>query len=97
MPVLIHAADPKSFWDDFDGDNERWLELKTHPRRKRSDTDPASWEKIIGEQHEMFKNLFCFQGNAITFKKNHKLRLKLFLTGLSPLTQIILNMYYKIK
>jgi predicted TIM-barrel fold metal-dependent hydrolase len=55
IPVLIHAADPKPFWDDFDKDNERWLELKTHPRRKRSDTDPASWEKIITEQHNMFK------------------------------------------
>ena len=55
VPVLIHAADPKSFWDDFDGDNERWLELKTHPRRKRSETDPASWEQIISEQHNMFK------------------------------------------
>ena len=55
VPVLIHAADPKSFWDDFDGDNERWLELKTHPRRKRSDTDPAAWEQIIKEQHHMFK------------------------------------------
>jgi len=55
VPVLIHAADPKSFWDEFDGDNERWLELKTHPRRKRSDTDPAPWETIIEEQHQMFK------------------------------------------
>jgi predicted TIM-barrel fold metal-dependent hydrolase len=55
VPVLIHAADPKSFWDAFDGDNERWLELKTHPRRKRSDTDPAPWEQIIEEQHNMFK------------------------------------------
>ena len=55
VPVLIHAADPKSFWDDFDGDNERWLELKTHPRRKRSDTDPAPWQQIIDEQHHMFK------------------------------------------
>ena len=55
VPVLIHAADPKSFWNDFDEDNERWLELKTHPRRKRSDSDPASWEQIIKEQHQMFK------------------------------------------
>lgn len=55
VPVLIHSADPKSFWDDMDGDNERWLELKTHPRRKRSDTDPAPWEQIIEEQHRMFK------------------------------------------
>ena len=39
IPVLIHSADPKSFWDDFDGDNERWLELKTRPGRKRSATN----------------------------------------------------------
>ena len=55
IPVLIHAADPKSFWDDMNGDNERWLELKTHPRRKRSATDPAPWQQIIDEQHRMFK------------------------------------------
>jgi len=55
IPVLIHAADPKSFWEDFDKDNERWLELKTHPRRKRGDDNPAPWEQIIGEQHNMFK------------------------------------------
>ncbi len=56
VPVLIHSADPKPFWDEFDANNERWLELKTHPRRKRSDTDPAPWEQIIQEQHRMFKN-----------------------------------------
>ncbi len=55
IPVLIHAADPKSFWDPFDGDNERWLELKTHPRRKRSATNPVPWEQIIEEQHNMFR------------------------------------------
>ena len=56
VPVLIHSADPKPFWDEFDANNERWLELKTHPRRKRSDTDPAPWEQIIEDQHRMFKN-----------------------------------------
>jgi predicted TIM-barrel fold metal-dependent hydrolase len=55
IPVLIHSADPKSFWDEFNADNERWLELKTHPRRKRNDTNPAPWEQIIAEQHNMFK------------------------------------------
>ncbi len=55
VPVLIHAADPKSFWDSMDSDNERWLELKTHSRRKRSDTDPAPWQQIIDEQHRMFR------------------------------------------
>jgi len=55
VPVLIHAADPKSFWDPMNSDNERWLELKTRPRRKRSATEPAPWEQIIEEQHRMFK------------------------------------------
>jgi predicted TIM-barrel fold metal-dependent hydrolase len=55
IPVIIHSADPKSFWDPMDSNNERWLELKTRPRRKRSATDPASWEQIIQEQHNVFK------------------------------------------
>ncbi|MRH99418.1 amidohydrolase family protein [Kriegella sp. EG-1] len=55
IPVLIHAADPKSFWDPMNSDNERWLELKIHSRRKRTDTDPAPWQQIIDEQHRMFK------------------------------------------
>lgn len=55
VPVLIHSADPKSFWEPHNQTNERWLELKTHPRRKRSSTNPASWEQIIAEQHHVFK------------------------------------------
>ncbi|MDX1942401.1 MAG: amidohydrolase family protein [Saprospiraceae bacterium] len=55
IPVLIHTADPKQFWEPFDSTNERWLELKTHPRRKRGDTDPVSWEQLIQEQFNMFK------------------------------------------
>ncbi|MDC8003835.1 amidohydrolase family protein [Aureisphaera galaxeae] len=55
IPVLIHTADPKPFWDEFDADNERWLELKLRPRRKRGPNNPAPWEQLIGEQHNMFK------------------------------------------
>ncbi len=55
IPVLIHSADPKSFWDPMDSKNERWLELKTRPRRKRSDTNPAPWQQIIDEQHNVFR------------------------------------------
>ncbi len=55
IPVLIHSADPKSFWDPFDKDNERWLELKTHPRRKRDANNPAPFEQIMNEQYTMFK------------------------------------------
>lgn len=55
IPVLIHTADPKQFWEPFDANNERWLELKTHPRRKRSDNDPVPWETMIAEQHNVFQ------------------------------------------
>jgi uncharacterized protein len=54
IPVLIHAADPKQFWQPIDKNNERWLELKTHPGR-RHDNDPVSWETIIAEQHDIFR------------------------------------------
>jgi len=54
IPVLIHAADPKQFWQPIDKNNERWLELKLHPGR-RHDNDPVSWETIIAEQHNLFK------------------------------------------
>lgn len=55
IPVLIHTADPKQFWQDADGQNERWLELLTRPGRKRSNTDPASWEELIRQQHNVFR------------------------------------------
>lgn len=54
IPILIHAADPKQFWQPIDNQNERWLELKTHPGR-RHDNDPVSWETIIAEQHNIFR------------------------------------------
>ena len=54
IPVLIHAADPKQFWQPIDQNNERWLELKLHPGR-RHDSDPVSWETIIAEQHNIIK------------------------------------------
>jgi uncharacterized protein len=54
IPVLIHTADPKSFWEDVDANNERWMELATHPNRKRGNGD-ASWEELIAQQHRMFK------------------------------------------
>lgn len=55
IPVLIHTADPKPFWEPLDSNNERWLELVTRPGRKRSDTDPAPWQQLMDEQHRMFK------------------------------------------
>jgi uncharacterized protein len=56
IPVLIHTADPKSFWDPMDEHNERWLELATHPNRKRENDNPKPFEQMIQEQHLLFKD-----------------------------------------
>ena len=54
IPVLIHSADPKQFWDSIDNQNERWLELKTHPGRRYTDKE-VQWQQIIDEQHRLFR------------------------------------------
>ncbi len=54
IPVLIHTADPKSFWDPFDENNERWLELKTHPGRRMGESE-VDFEELIQAQHNIFK------------------------------------------
>ena len=55
IPVIIHTADPKSFWDPVDANNERWLELTTHPNRKKDNNNPAPWDTLIAEQHRLFR------------------------------------------
>ena len=30
MPISIHVADPKAFWEPYNDKNERWTELKDH-------------------------------------------------------------------
>jgi len=32
LPVSIHTADPRAFWQPLDSSNERWDELHDHPR-----------------------------------------------------------------
>ena len=53
VPVLIHVADPAEFWAAHDSRNERWLELKLRPRRKR--TAPPSFEQLIAERDRMLQ------------------------------------------
>ncbi|WP_296698482.1 amidohydrolase family protein [Algoriphagus sp.] len=55
IPVIIHSADPAQFWQEMDANNERWLELKTHPGRKRGDDNPAPFDQIMAEQHHVFE------------------------------------------
>jgi predicted TIM-barrel fold metal-dependent hydrolase len=56
IPVLIHTADPAEFWQPHDRHNERWLELRLRPRRIRPPDRFPSFEQIIGEQHNLFRN-----------------------------------------
>ncbi len=55
IPVLIHTADPKPFWDPVDEHNERWMEITSHPNRKRGPENPVPFETLIEEQHQLFK------------------------------------------
>jgi predicted TIM-barrel fold metal-dependent hydrolase len=54
IPVLIHTAEPKSFFDPQDRFNERWLELKQFPQRARPPDKYPPWEQLIAEQHRLF-------------------------------------------
>jgi predicted TIM-barrel fold metal-dependent hydrolase len=53
-PVLIHTAEPASFFQPMDKYNERWLELKQIPSRARPPERYPSWETIMGEQQRLF-------------------------------------------
>lgn len=91
MPVLIHAADPKSFWEPHDAQNERWLELKTRPGRKRGDDNPAPWQTIIDEQHDIFR-----KHPGTTFINAHMGWYANDLGKLSELMERFPNMYVEI-
>jgi predicted TIM-barrel fold metal-dependent hydrolase len=55
IPVLIHTADPKQFWEPVDKHNERWLELNEIPGRRRPPDKNVPWEQLIAEQHDLFR------------------------------------------
>jgi uncharacterized protein len=55
IPVLIHTGEPASFWLPHDKHNERWLELKQFPGRRRDDPKFASFEETMAEQHNLFR------------------------------------------
>ncbi len=53
IPVLIHVAEPAEFFKPHDQFNERWLELKLRPRRKRP--PEPSFEKLIAERDRLMQ------------------------------------------
>jgi predicted TIM-barrel fold metal-dependent hydrolase len=54
IPVLIHTADPATFWLPVDEHNERYIELHQYPSRRRSLENTPSFEALIAEQHDIF-------------------------------------------
>ncbi|MDQ4079663.1 MAG: amidohydrolase [Gemmatimonadota bacterium] len=55
IPVLIHTAEPRQFFQPHDKNNERWLELKQRPERARPPDEYPPWKTIIAEQHRVFR------------------------------------------
>jgi predicted TIM-barrel fold metal-dependent hydrolase len=55
IPVLIHTAEPHSFFEPQDKYNERWLELKQFPQRARPPDKFPPFEQLIAEQHHVFE------------------------------------------
>ncbi len=55
IPVLIHTGEPSPFYEPHDKFNERWLELKMFPRRKRPPESFPTWEVQMAEQHNVFR------------------------------------------
>ncbi|HWM89701.1 MAG TPA: amidohydrolase family protein [Thermoanaerobaculia bacterium] len=55
IPVLIHVGEPMAFWLPWDRFNERWLELKQFPNRRRDSPEFASFEQTIGELHNVIR------------------------------------------
>jgi uncharacterized protein len=53
LPVLIHTADPKPFFEPVDQFNERFLELTKMSSRVPAKGTP-DWEVLIAEQHRLF-------------------------------------------
>ena len=56
IPVLIHTGEPAAFWLPKDKKNERWLELKQYPSRYKDPEKNPSFEEVMGEQHNVFRN-----------------------------------------
>ena len=54
IPVLIHVAEPSAFFDPWDYNNERWLELKQFPGRARPSTKYPSFDTLIAERDRLF-------------------------------------------
>ncbi len=54
IPVFVHTADPAEFFEPFDMQNERWLELAIHPNRRFNDRSRfPSFDDLMAERDRM--------------------------------------------
>lgn len=92
IPVIIHTADPAPFWKPLDGFNERWLELKTHPGRKRDvEKGDFTFEQLIEQQHNIIR-----RHPKTTFISAHMGWFPNDLNKLDSLLTVFPNMYVEI-
>jgi uncharacterized protein len=91
IPVLIHSADPRQFFEPHDKNNERWLELKERPERARPPGEYPPWATIIAEQHRVFR-----KHSRTTFVNAHLGWLGGDLAHLGALMDSLPNMYTEI-
>ncbi|HJU74648.1 MAG TPA: amidohydrolase family protein [Gemmatimonadaceae bacterium] len=56
LPVFIHTADPQEFFKNIDLTNERWLELALFPGRRFPPERFPSFDAIMAERDNLFKN-----------------------------------------
>lgn len=55
IPVSIHVADPRAFWEPLTASNERYKELSVHPSWSYADKDVTSWSGLLDAQERLFK------------------------------------------
>jgi len=56
LPVFIHTADPSSFYQPLDYNNERWLEMSLFPGRAISSDQHPNFEELMHERDNLFRN-----------------------------------------
>jgi uncharacterized protein len=55
VPVLIHTAEPQEFFEKFDYNNERWLEMALYRDRRYPEGEFPRFAELMAERDRMFK------------------------------------------
>ena len=54
IPVFVHTGDPAEFFEPFDYENERWLEMATFPNRRFNDRSRfPTFDDLMAERDRM--------------------------------------------